>query len=200
MDSELERVVKKMNNALSDKRSFEYYINYIWDFANDYDKDEIVLYNKYIEKLNKKENKILYSGFTFITLSPDHIKRKIPYCDDNIEKLKDFCKAQFTEFNYSYAKWVVESGKHAEDPHLHIHAFVRIKNPKHHKRDLLCLWSKFFPRLIDNDYHTVKCNTEEMWRDKQRYMEQEFKGTHMNYEDLSETHGALGSSGAITSK
>lgn len=195
-----DKIVEKMNNALSDKRSFDYYINYIWDYENDYDKDEIVLYKKYIEQLDKKENKILYSGFTFITLSPDHKKRNIEYSDENIQHLKDFCKAQFTEFNYSYAKWVVESGKNPEDPHLHIHAFVRIKNPKHHKRDLLCLWCKFFPKLIDDDYHTIKCNTEDMFRDKQNYLLNERKGTHMNFEDLAETHGALGSCGVITSK
>ena len=170
MESELTRVIKQMEKVLSDKRSFEYYINYIWDYEIDYDKDEIVLYKKYIEKLDKLENKVLYSGFTFITLSPDHLKRNIEYSDDNIQHLKDFCKAQFTEFNYSFAKWVVESGKNAEDPHLHVHAFVRIKNPKHHKRDLLCLWCKFFPKLIDSDYHTVKCNTEDMFKDKQNYM------------------------------
>lgn len=176
----------------------------------DYNRDEIVLYKEYLEKLDKKENKILYSGFTFITISPDHLKRKIEYSDENIQHLIDFCKAQFTEFNYSYASWVVESGKtkckcgaggdcHCA-AHLHLHAFVRIKNPKHHKRDLLCLWCKFFPKLIDNDYHTVKCNTEDMWKDKQNYMKNDRKGTHMNFEDLAETHGALGSCGVITSK
>jgi hypothetical protein len=200
MESELTRVVKQMNESLSDKRSFDYFINYVWDYDNDYNKDEIVLYKNYLEKLDKKENKVLYSGFTFITLSPDHLKRKIDYSEENIRHLIDFCKAQFTEFNYSFAKWVVESGKHSEDPHLHIHAFVRIKNPKHHKRDLLCLWCKFFPKLIDSDYHTIKCNTEDMWRDKQNYMLNDRKGTHMNFEDLAETFGALGSCGVITSK
>lgn len=190
-----DKIVKNMNDALSDKRSFDYYINYVWDYENDYNKDEIVLYKNYIEQLDKKENKILYSGFTFITLSPDHNKRKIEYCDESIQHLKDFCKAQFTEFNYSYAKWVVESGKNSEDPHLHVHAFVRIKNPKHHKRDLLCLWSKFFPKLIDDDYHTVKCNTELMFKQKQEYMKNERKGTHMNFEDLAESHSAHGGCG-----
>lgn len=194
----IEKIRNDMDNKLSDKRSFEYFVNYKWDYIED--RDPVQCYNEYIDKLNKKDNKILYGGFSFITLSPDHNKRKIDYCNENIEKLIQFAKAQFTEFNYSFAKWVVESGKNADDPHLHLHAFVRIKNPKHHKRDLCCLWSKFFPKLIDDDYHMIKCNTEEMWKDKQIYMENDRKGTHMNFEDLAETHGALGSCGVITSK
>jgi len=127
------------------------------------------------------------------------LKRNIKYSEENIEKLKKFCQSQFTEFNYSYCKWVVESGKHSDDPHLHIHCFCRIKNPRHHKRDICCLWKKFFPALVGDDYHLVKCNTEEMFRDKQLYLENDRKGTHMNYEDLADTHNAMGSAGVITS-
>ncbi len=179
-------------------RSFSYFINNIWDYYED--RDPIVCWHEYIENLDKKENKCNYSGFSFITLSPDHNNRLIIYNSDSIEKLKQFCKAQFTEFNYSFYNWVIESGKHKEKPHLHVHAFVRIKNPKHHKRDLCCLWNKFFPKLVDNDYHMIKCNTKIMFEDKQEYMKNERKGTHMNFENLAETHGALGFSDSITSK
>lgn len=182
---------------LTDPYHFDYFINYHWDWYED--RDPIVCYNEYKDRLDKKNKCILYSGFSFITLSPDHNSRNIEYNDDNINNMIKFCKAQFTEFNYSYACWVVESGKNKDDPHLHIHCFCRIKNPKHHKRDLLCLWQKFFPPLIGDDYHIIKCNTEDMWRDKQTYMINDRKGTHMNFEDLASSHGAMGSCGVITS-
>lgn len=180
------------NLPISDYRSFTYFINNKWDYYED--RDPIVCWHEYIYKLDKKENKNNYSGYTFLTLSPDHNSRNIEYSNDNIEKLKLFCKAQFTEFNYSFYKWIIESGKHKDNPHLHIHAFVRIKNPKHHKRDLCCLWKKFFPALVDKDYHIIKCNTKEMFIDKQEYMKNDRKGTHMNFEDLAISHGGMGSS------
>ena len=181
---------------IDDSRSFTYFINKKWDWVED--RDPIVCYHEYLDYLDKKEYKINYSGFVFITLSPDHNSRNIEYSNENIEKLKMFCKAQFSEFNYSFASWVVESGKNKDDPHLHIHCFARIKNPRHHKRDLCCLWSKFFPPLVGDDYHMIKCNTREMFLDKQEYMKNDRKGTHMNFEDLAESHGALGSSGVVT--
>ncbi len=184
--------------ADGDVHTLEYFINYIWDYIED--RDPIVCFSEYLDALDKKENRVKYGGFTFITLSPDHNSRCIEYSDANIEKLKQFCKAQFTEFNYSYANWVIESGKHENDPHLHLHCFARIKNSRHHKRDLLCLWQKFFPPLIGSDYHIVKCNTEDMFWDKQKYLTNERKGTHMNFEDLALSHGAMGSCGVITSK
>ena len=184
---------------LKDPSTFSYFINQKWDYYED--RDPIACYLEYKDMLDKKEHKINFGGFTFLTLSPDHNQRNIKYCTENIEKLKQFCKAQFTDINYSYCKWVVESGKHADKPHLHIHAFCRIRNPRHHKRDLCCLWKKFFPALIGDDYHIVKCNTKEMFEDKQAYLENDRKGTHMNYEDLSQPpHCALGFSGVLTAK
>lgn len=182
-----------------DIRGFTYFINNKWDWYED--RDPIVCWHEYIDELDKKQNKISFGGFSFLTLSPDHNNRNIPYSMENIMKLKQFCRAQFTEFNYSYCCWVVESGKHKDDPHLHIHAFCRIKNPRHHKRDLCCLWNKFFPPLEGSDYHLVKCNTEDMFRDKQEYLKNDRKGSHMNFEDLSAgPHNAMGSCGVITSK
>lgn len=194
---EFEKSLENIEKKLIDEYSFEYYINYKWNHEEM--EDEYIGYKKYIEKLDKKYKKNDYSGYTFITLSPDHKNRNIEYNEENFLKLIQFCKSQFTEFNYSFFYWVIESGKNENDPHLHIHALVRIKNPRHHKRDLCCLWNKFFPPLIGDDYHIRKCNTKEMYDDKLNYMINDRKGTHMNYEDLS-LRGGVGSSGVITSK
>jgi hypothetical protein len=196
-DPRFNDVVSKMETKLSDEYSFEYFINFKWDHIED--RDPIPAYNEYKLKLDKKYKNIDYKGFTFITLSPDHNNRNIEYSEENFLKLIQFCKSQFTEFNYSFYYWVIESGKNENDPHYHIHALVRIKNPRHHKRDLCCLWKKFFPPLIGDDYHIRKCNTKEMYEDKLNYMINDRKGTHMNFEDLS-LRGGMGSSGVITSK
>ena len=202
MTSQLEidtnNMIEKYSIEMKDPYSFTYFLNNHWDWYED--RDPVVCYGEYKDKLDKKLNKINYSGFVFITLSPDYNNRNIEYSEDNILKLIQFCKAQFTLFNYSFYSWVIESGKYKDKPHLHIHCFCRIKNPKHHKRDLLCLWNKFFPPLIGDDYHVIKCNTKEMFIDKQNYLNNDRKGTHMNFEDLAEKYGALGSSGVITSK
>ena len=99
---------------LTDEYSFDYFINYKWDY--DRDRDPIVCYNEYKDLLDKKNKKVLYSGFVFLTLSPDHLNRKIEFSDENIRHLMDFCKAQFNEFNYSYYNWVIEGGKKEDDP------------------------------------------------------------------------------------
>jgi hypothetical protein len=193
-----DEMINKFNKEMTDIYSFTYFINNHYDWFED--RDPVVCYGEYKDKLDKKLNKINYSGYCFITISPDYNNRNIEYCDENIEKLKSFCKAQFNETNYSYYNYVIESGKHINKPHLHIHSFCRIKNPKHHKRDLMCMWNKFFPALVGDDYHVVKCNTKQMFEDKQNYLKNDRKNSHMNFEDLAETHGALGSSGSITAK
>lgn len=170
-------------NCLKDKWTFGYFINNKWDYSEN--RDPYVCYHEYTERLTKLENATKYKGYTFITLSPDHNTRKIEYNPVNIAKLIQFCRAQFTTEKYSYFAWIVESGKHINDPHLHVHAFVKIIDSKNHKRDLLTMWNKFFPPLIGDDYHIVKCNTKEMFVDKQNYLKNDRKGTHMNFEDLS---------------
>lgn len=205
IDDEIEYVNNLINNVnknLDNPRSFEYFINKIWVEQEDYWKrDEFVLYKEYIDKLDRKDNKLLYAGWSFITLSPDHNLRNIEYSEYNIYRLKEFCNSWFNETNYSGWKWVIESGKHKDKPHLHLHSFCRIKNPRHHKRDLCCMWKKFFPALEGDDYHIIKCNTKDMFIDKQNYLENDRKGTHMNFEDLSlPPFNAMGSGGVITSK
>lgn len=184
-------------NDLDEEYSFSYFINYKWDWLENL--DPYGEYKKYLINLDKKYKINDFTGYTFLTLSPDHNLRNIEYTEENFLKLINFCKAQFTEFNYSFWYWVIESGKNENDPHLHIHALIRIKNPRHHKRDLCCLWKKFFPPLEGDDYHIRKCNTKDMYDDKLNYMINERKGTHMNFEDLS-LRGGVGSSGVITSK
>jgi hypothetical protein len=190
---------------LTDPYHFDYFINNHWDWYED--RDPIVAYGEYKDRLDKKLNKINYSGYSFITLSPDWKCRNIEYTEENIKKFIQFCKAQFTENNYSYYNWVVESGKHngvdkqgRDRRHLHAHALVRIRNSKHHKRDLMTMWNKFFKPLVGDDYHVVKCNTKEMFIQKNEYLINDRKDSHENFEDLATKYGAMGASESISAK
>lgn len=143
-------------------------------------------------------------GWSFITLSPDHNLRAFNYNSGTIQQIKNWCNLWFKLVEYEEYAWIIESGKHAVSPHLHVHAMVKIRRgkSKHHKRDIINHWNSFFPNhsLMGDDYHLVKCNTPEITNDKFDYMINERKGSHINFEDLTETHGAYGAEGVITTK
>lgn len=146
----------------------------------------------------KKELSKNFKGWSFITLGPTPF---FDFTDESKAKLVEWCNEWITEHNYSAASWVIESGKNKKNPNLHVHFFCRIKNPKHHKRDLIHNWEKKFPnnKLIGNNYHIVKCNTEKMFYEKQEYMIDNSKGTHQNFIDL-QLRGGFGGLGVISSQ
>jgi hypothetical protein len=156
------------------------------------------------KRLAEKRAKAAMTGWSFLTLSPDHNLRGFNYNSGTIEQLKNWCKLWFKLIEYEEYAWIIESGKHEDKPHLHIHAMVKLRKGKsgHHKRDLCNHFNSFFPnhQLIGDDYHLVKCNTPEITNDKFNYMINDRKGSHINFEDLTETHNAYGVEGVITTK
>lgn len=167
---------------------------------NDYEEAGKMLLIEKEEKItkDKKELSKNFKGWSFITLGPTPF---FDFTDESKAKLVEWCNLWITETNYSVASWVIESGKNKTKPNLHLHFFCRIKNPRHHKRDLIHSWDKFFPnnKLVGNNYHIVKCNTEAMYIDKQEYMINNSKGTHENFIDL-QLRGGFGGLGVITSQ
>jgi hypothetical protein len=147
-------------------------------------KDCINILRKYIkiEKAPKLE------GLTFYTIVP---KERLPYNDDQINKLRLFCEKRFVAKNFERCKWVIESGKHEENPNLHIHCIGRLKN-KNFKREFITQWNKIY----DNEYNIsysendnrgwdkIPCNTAQIQEDKLNYLINSLKGNHENFIDL----------------
>lgn len=147
---------------------------------------ELKTYEKIIKKHLREINKDYI--YQYITLSPDHNLRKIDYTENNIKLLSEWCKKWFTEKRYSFYQYVVECGKDSDDPHLHVHALVRLKHKKsgkNHSRDLKKFWAKYFPnsQLIGNDYYSKNVSGQYFY-DKQQYFIDTEKGDHENFKDL----------------
>lgn len=144
------------------------------------------VYEKYCAKKLREINKEYI--YQFITLSPDHIERKIPYTPENIQLLKDWCRKWFSDKRYSYYNYVVEAGENENDPHLHVHALILLKHKKqgkNHARDLRNFWNKYFPssKLVGNDYHSKNVSGQ-FFFDKLEYFNNSEKGSHENFCDL----------------
>lgn len=142
---------------------------------------------KYCAKKLREINKEYI--YQFITLSPDHISRKIDYTPENIQLLKDWCRKWFCDKRYSYYNYVVEAGENEDDPHLHVHALILLKHKKqgkNHARDLKKFWVKYFPKspLIKSDYHSKNVSGQYFF-DKLEYFNNEEKGNHENFCDLN---------------
>jgi len=190
---------------INEEYSFSYFINKVWNYHEHL--DSYGEYKRYIEKLDKKYHNEGYKGYTFITIAPDKFSnRNIEYTEENFIQMIKFCKAQFSEYTYDYYYWVIESGKDENAPHLHIHALIKLKKgkSKHHKRNLECLWKKFFKHGFytekngSRDYDSHNLNTKECYDKKVNYMINDRKGTHMNFEDLS-NRGGVGFSESLVS-
>lgn len=140
-----------------------------------------------------------FKGWSFITLSPDHKKRGFSYPED-FGSLKMWCEDWFSTRIYEKYAWVIESGKHADRPHLHVHFICQIRGDrsKKHKLNLTRSWAKCFPnnQLVGDDYHVVRCNTQEIVDDKMNYLINDRKGSHSNFEDLA-PHGGVGAVGVL---
>lgn len=147
---------------------------------------EIKTYEKIIRKHLREINQDYI--YQYITLSPDHILRKIPYNEENLNLLSDWCKKWFNDKRYSFYQYVVECGKDEENPHLHVHCLVRLKHKKqgkNHSRDLKKFWAKYFPnsQLIGKDYYSKNVSGQYFF-DKQQYFIDSEKGDHENFRDL----------------
>lgn len=148
------------------------------------------------EKCCKRMDKYIHRGnpcqpMSFYTIVP---KERLPFTEVNIKKMRDVCESLFfQEKLFKKTWWVVECGKHEDNPNLHIHALVEFMDSKNFRRSLLTVWKKHFPDPIYRiDYkvkhnvgiHRVGCNTERIQQDKVKYLTNENKGSHENFKDL----------------
>lgn len=148
---------------------------------------DVPKYEKVIKKYLRDINKDYI--YQFITLSPDHNLRKIPFTDENIDSLRIFCEKWFTSKRYAFYHYVVECGKDESNPHLHVHALVRLKHKKqgkNHARELKKFWAKFFPssQLLGKDYYSTNVSGQYFF-DKREYFTNSEKGSHENFMDLN---------------
>lgn len=157
-------------------------------------KDCVTILRKYvtIEKAPKLD------GLTFYTIVP---KERLPFDTDQIDKLKAFCCREFTERNFAQCAWVIEAGKHQDNPNLHIHCIGKLKN-KNFKREFIGHWNKSYDKIYNISYvekdkkgnitncgwDKKPCNTLEIQKDKLNYLHNALKGEHENFVDLGIGH------------
>lgn len=153
---------------------------------------------KYIKKRGNGRETL--KGLSFYTIAP---KKRLPYSGENISKIHDFAREIFisrAEKYFNEVWFVVESGKHQDNPNLHIHALVEfnksdkgVSGSKFFMRDLVACWKRHFsdPEYrIDYDtggnkgIHRKACNTLDIQKESLEYMTNENKGTHENFTDL----------------
>lgn len=145
------------------------------------------LLDKYVHKGPKVKS------MSFYTIVP---KERLKFDDHNIAKFEKFANTLFgPKYRTTYNKvwWVIECGKHEDNPNLHMHALIDFNQSKNFKRNLLSCWKTFFPstenRICYNEngnsgIHRVPCNTQRIQDDKIKYLTNENKGSHENFKDL----------------
>ena len=125
-------------------------------------------------------------NFYFLTITGD---KRIPENPDNISKMLEFGDCIFSNDNYKrYERvvWNIETGKHEDNPNLHLHAvIVFTQSTKNFVRDCRTRWAKSFKKYgsnILNKSYTIK---GPYLQDKLDYLNNKDKSIlHMNYKDL----------------
>ncbi len=156
-------------------------------------------------KLSKIENSD-GDKFSWLTLSPDHLKRRVEYNGVNIIRLRDFCEN--IGYLYHDYEYIIEAGKDVNNPHVHVHLLINIKNSKKHKQNLRAKWDQYvgLPICWNDDYDLRQWRkhedmpTYDSWLgEKLNYMINDRKGTHINFVDLDTVFpGARGGTGVST--
>lgn len=157
------------------------------------------------EYLSPKDFKNLNKGTpndsaSYITIAPSKYRTPIPYTPENINTLINF--GEKISFLYNEYYFVVESGKHAASPHLHIHILGKIKNSKKHLQMLRAKWEQLCNFAIDwksDDYllkqyrkHPDMPSYQDWIDEKIKYFTNDYKGTHQNFEVLMTEPGGPG--------
>ena len=147
--------------------------------------------------LGKKKKPPGIKRHNFFSCSP---KFRIDISEGEVVKMVDFLKNNLTEKYFKKVQWVVESGKHKNNPNLHFH-FLGLFNPNgsknFRKRVLFEAWNKHYP---DNPLewkkpnghrgvHVVACCAQELVDDKLKYLNNDSKGSHENFTDLNQSGG-----------
>lgn len=153
---------------------------------------KIILGNKIIKKKTPAIRR-----HNFFSCSP---KNRIDISEGEVVKMENFLKKFLTERFFEKVAWVIESGKHKENPNLHFH-FLGLFNPNgsknFRKRILFNEWNKIYP---DNPLEWKKpnghrgidvrpCCTQEIVDDKLKYLNNDSKGSHENFVDLNKSGG-----------
>lgn len=157
------------------------------------------------EYLTNSDYKNLNAGLKidkacFITIAPSKYRTPIPYTEENINVLKNF--GDNLGFLYKKYLYVVESGKYSNTPHLHIHILGIMRNSKKHLAQLRAKWEQLTGFTIDwksDDYDCKQHRNKEgmpmydAWiNEKISYMNDDYKGTHKNFEVLMAEPGGSG--------
>lgn len=147
-----------------------------------------------IEYIPEKKLKRFY----FLTLTG---KDRIPDTSDNIDKMTAFGKTLFSNENYKRfhnVKWNIETGKHKENPNLHIHAVIWFENSNKNfhslkpkgRSDVRNNWLQYFKQYgLDygkDSYQSFSgSKVKEIFDDKCDYLTNKDKCIlHKNYRDL----------------
>lgn len=144
----------------------------------------------YLRECKRKERLEKTSRFRFYTISASGTNQK----DMSVDKLLTFgrrIKKYYKEF-----EGVLEYGKHAERPHLHLHYLGIMRDSKNHMARLKTEWEKVFPGNMalynkkkgDKEYYVTSCvDSDKMipyddWvTEKREYFKNELKGSHENF-------------------
>lgn len=167
-----------------------YYSNNKEDFFEEEISEAI---NLLLKKHLKTKRGPAIKGMSFYTIVP---KNRMGISEVEVLRLRQFWKKFFEKNRKLFSKvwYVLESGKHKDNPNLHTHALISFKSGggKNFSRLLKKSWSREYPYDFRIDYNEngnkgidrVPCNTEQIQVDKIRYMENDQKGSHQNFIDL----------------
>ena len=158
--------------------------------------DDYKIPKKLNDMISHKLVKSKCKGMSFYTICP---KQRIADEPCNLKNFKDYCELMFNKRGSKYFNqvwYVIECGKHEDKSNLHIHILCDFKElgSKFFTRDLKKYWKNYFPnKEHDISYdikgnkgiHRVDCNTITIIKDKIDYMDNELKGSHENYRDLT---------------
>lgn len=147
--------------------------------------------------IGKKKKAPSIKRHNFFSCCP---KYRIGISEGEVIKMVNFLKNNLTKKYFLKVSWVVESGKHEDNPNLHFH-FLGLFNPNgsknFRKRVLFNEWNKVYP---DNPLewkkpnghrgvHVVACCNQELVVDKLTYLKNDSKGSHENFIDLNQSGG-----------
>lgn len=156
-----------------------------------------------LKRINKSTDKIKVD-WVYYTICPRG-RMGMEYLPTMKNFVADFFDSRF-QLYFQELYYVVESGKHADNPNLHIHFVGKFLTDGSHnfRSRLVDCWNKYFhteDNLYDIKYKIpkkskgkkkefnegiklVKIRNQTLLNDKIRYLTNEYKGTHMNFTDL----------------
>lgn len=115
--------------------------NYPYKYCIHWNQQVELFYYKWFDKPKPIEVKSFY----FYTFTGD---KKIPFCEKNVNDMKYIGNSIFSNESwkrYKCVDWCIESGKHSDEPNLHLHALIVFdKTNKNFERDFVRLWNNKF--------------------------------------------------------